>query len=548
MSQNFVDIKNSIMVKLITAVFSIYFLVTMTVTLMHMVAEYRNTKDSIIKDLATYQQTFELGLATAIWYADDTQLKSIIAGMLKLPTIVGIEVKDETGKILEEAGVHSGGGSGVVDQAGTQIPVNITGVFSELFGYTFPIYYTEEGQRIEVGKTTLYSSTAIVFDRVQYGFLFIIANSIIKTLALWIIFVWMGHRLLSRPLGILTTATKHLNYDNLENFEIDIKISGKNELKVLEEAFKSMIEKLMHAQQKLKDYAQKLEGINTAYSRFVPHRFLDLLEQHSITDVKLGDHVEKEMSILFSDIRSFTTMSEGMKPEENFKFLNSYLEQMEPIVTKHQGFIDKYIGDAIMALFSTADDAVRAAITMMEVLQTYNDGRGKAGYAPIRIGIGVNTGLMMLGTVGGHDRMEGTVISDSVNLAARIEGLTKVYGSSLLISEHTFDKLQDPSQYANRFIDRVKVKGKAQAVKIYEIIHTDQPDVRDKKLSMFETFEKAWNLYQSKQFKEAEVLFHQCVEGNPEDQVAHIYVKRCQHYQKMGYDVNWEGITQFDIK
>ncbi len=132
----------------------------------------------------------------------------------------------------------------------------------------------------------------------------------------------------------------------------------------------------------------ELSKINTAYGRFVPHEFLRFLERDSIVDLRLGDQVQKEMSILFADIRSFTTLSEEMSPKQNFDFINSYLSRVGPVIRKHKGFIDKYIGDAVMALFpEAAEDALRAAIEMQEQVSLYNIHRQKTGYLPLAIGL-----------------------------------------------------------------------------------------------------------------------------------------------------------------
>jgi predicted ATPase/class 3 adenylate cyclase/tRNA A-37 threonylcarbamoyl transferase component Bud32 len=188
-----------------------------------------------------------------------------------------------------------------------------------------------------------------------------------------------------------------------------------------------------------------IQAINRAYERFVPQQFLSHLSRESITDVQLGDQIQREMTILFSDIRDFTSISEGMSPAENFQFVNEYLRHMEPQITHQHGFIDKYIGDAIMALFPhTAEDAIRAALEMLRSLEQFNEARIERGEIPIRIGIGLHTGLLMLGIVGGPNRMDGTVISDAVNLASRVESLTKHYGASLLITEATRQRLQHP--------------------------------------------------------------------------------------------------------
>ncbi|HSF75168.1 MAG TPA: adenylate/guanylate cyclase domain-containing protein, partial [Microcoleus sp.] len=204
-------------------------------------------------------------------------------------------------------------------------------------------------------------------------------------------------------------------------------------------------------------FTAELFLLNKAYERFVPNQFLHFLNKSSIIDVELGDQVQLEMSVLFSDLRDFTTLSESMTPEDNFRFINSYLSRMEPVINENNGFIDKYIGDAIMALFSgEADHAVKAGIAMLHRLVEYNQQRANFGYEPIQIGIGINTGTLMLGTVGGQNRMDGTVISDAVNLASRVESLTKNYGVSLLITQETYSRLENLSQYAIRTLDTVK--------------------------------------------------------------------------------------------
>lgn len=293
-------------------------------------------------------------------------------------------------------------------------------------------------------------------------------------------------------------------------------------------AFQDITER-KKAESERAQFTQELFQLNEALSRFVPRQFLQFLDKKSIVDVQLGDHVQKEMSILFADIRDFTSLSERMTPEQNFQFINAYLRRMEPAIVENQGFIDKYVGDGIMALFSQeADSALKAAISMLQRLTQYNQGRSNNNYEPIQIGIGINTGLLMLGTVGGYSRMDSTVISDTVNLASRIEGLTKEYGVSLLISHYTFSQLQNANDYAFRLIDRVKVKGKSAAVSVYEVFDADSPKLRDGKLATKTAFEEALLLYHLHEFGKAAQLFEDCLRLNPEDTVAQIYLMRCQ--------------------
>jgi len=283
--------------------------------------------------------------------------------------------------------------------------------------------------------------------------------------------------------------------------------------------------------------------LNKAYERFVPRQFLSLLEKESIIDVELGDQIEKEMTILFSDIRDFTAMSEEMTPAENFEFVNSYLSRMEPLIIEYHGFIDKYMGDGIMALFPTnADDAVRASIAMLQRLQQYNLTRRQAQRTPIRNGIGVHTGKLMLGTVGGKNRMDGTVISDAVNLGARVEGLTKRYGTSLLITEQTVAGLKDATDYRMREIDRVAVKGKSKAVTIYEAFDGDPAEQITLKTRTLADFELALTMYRQQEFTFAGDLFRKVWRANPQDKVAKLYITRCDMLKQHELPAEWDGV------
>ncbi len=276
-------------------------------------------------------------------------------------------------------------------------------------------------------------------------------------------------------------------------------------------------------------FTQELFQLNQAYERFVPREFLSLLDKKSILDVNLGDQVEKEVSVLFCDIREFTSISEKMTPKEIFEFINAYLGQMEPIIIEHHGIIDKYIGDAIMALFPTsADDAVRGAIAMLKKLTQYNKQLQRSGFKPMRIGIGINTGHLMLGTVGGKNRMDSTVIADAVNLASRVEGLTKTYGTALLITEHTYRKLADPLEYHVRVIDAVKVKGKSEVVTVYEIYDADPPEMLALKEQSSNEFEEGFVLYHDDAYQEAQAFFENIVHLNDSDEAACVYLQRCQ--------------------
>lgn len=175
------------------------------------------------------------------------------------------------------------------------------------------------------------------------------------------------------------------------------------------------------------------------------------------------------MAFLFSDIRNFTSLSEKMAPEDNFNFINCFLGYMEPVISNQNGFIDKYIGDAIMALFENPNDAVEAGIKMIKTLETFNiEIKEKYGFT-INIGIGIHYGDTMLGIVGTSNRMSTTVISDAVNLASRLENLTKKYAVPLIVSKIVVENT-DNKLFKYTYLDNVLVKGKTIPVDIFQVV------------------------------------------------------------------------------
>lgn len=268
-------------------------------------------------------------------------------------------------------------------------------------------------------------------------------------------------------------------------------------------------------------------ALTHGYSRFVPQEILHFLQKESIVDVKLGDQVQQEMAILVSDVRSFTTLSETMTPQENFDFVNAYLGRVSPIVRQHGGLIVKYMGDGMMAVFPTrAEDALRAALDKLRAVERYNDVRRTRGYVPLQIGIGIHTGTMMLGTVGEPERMQSDLLSDAVNLTARLEGLAKEYGAALIISQEFLQRLPDPTVYQMRFLGKAQVKGRQALVTIYEIFDADPPAQVAGKAQTKADFEAALTLFFDQRFAEAYALFQRVLQHNSQDKAAALYVQR----------------------
>lgn len=280
-----------------------------------------------------------------------------------------------------------------------------------------------------------------------------------------------------------------------------------------------------------------------AFRRFVPMQFLQILGRESILDVGLGDQVQKTMTILFSDIRSFTSLSEKMTPKENFDFINRYLEFVAPAIQENGGFIDKYIGDAIMALFpGDADSAVRAAIGLHKGLAAFNREWNSKGNSPIHIGVGLHTGSLMLGTIGFRERMENTVIADAVNLASRMEGLTKQYGAGILLTGETRNSMGGQGSVLLRLVDRVMVKGKHAPVEIFEIYECDPQEDRAAKSDLGGPFLAAMASYRSGDFQKAAEGFEAILARNPRDGAAALLARRSR---KLLNDppAEWQGVV-----
>ncbi len=279
--------------------------------------------------------------------------------------------------------------------------------------------------------------------------------------------------------------------------------------------------------------SMELQQTNNSLKRFVPQEFLKFLGKQKIADVNLGDHTQLEMTIMFCDIREFTTLSENLTPRENFLFLNSYLERIGPIIRQFGGFIDKYVGDGIMALFpGTADTAVKAAIQIQEQIKIYNKHRQSCGYNSIQLGIGIHTGSMMLGTIGENERMDSTVISDAVNLCARIESLTKDYGLLIAMSECTWEAVTDKEFLEERYIGQILVKGKKEPVPIYELFNTDDPETLEAKRQSRADFYKALASFTSGAYEEARTGFLRLLEIMPQDKTSQVYLQRINELKR----------------
>ena len=271
------------------------------------------------------------------------------------------------------------------------------------------------------------------------------------------------------------------------------------------------------------------ERLNISFRRFVPQQFISLLKKEDIMDINLGDHLEQNMTVFFSDLRNFTTLSESMTPEENFNFINSYLKRMGPCIRQNHGFIDKYIGDAIMALFPVSSDhAIQATVDFYEQLEEYNKRRViEQNYQAVEIGIGIHSGILAMGTIGESERMDTTVISDTVNLAARLESATKTYGVRTLISEATYNEISDKDQFSFRSMDYFMAKGKSKKILVYESLDCYLEN-KVLFLETLDTFEEGMNLFREGEKQGAKECFQTVLKINKQDLPTERYLKLCE--------------------
>ena len=401
--------------------------------------------------------------------------------------------------------------------------------FFEPFGWF--IFVTEE-------KESFYKAINQIY--VQSGI--ILAVSLFFTVIL--LFVLTNR--LTKPLSSIVKAMK--NIMGSTNFSQKVELLYHDETGELAHTFNLMTDELEKAYDEIKIYAletaisqRKEQKIRSIFQRYVPK---DVIDQYFKAPESMLEGEDRILAVLFADIRKFTTISETLPPKEIVESLNMYFGTMVNIIMNHGGIVDKYIGDAIMAFFGAPvkhdDDAYKAILSGLEMLDAVSDfniWQNSQGRPEFKIGIGINYGVVTVGNIGTERKMDYTVIGDMVNLASRLEGLTKMYQETLLFSESVQRKIS--GKVPCRMIDRVAVKGKATYTNIY---------TAKRKLS--KTVEKAWDVhhlgmkhYYSREFKHAANLFDQAHKLLPEDYISDIFFQRCQLYMSAPPPEDWNGIV-----
>lgn len=288
--------------------------------------------------------------------------------------------------------------------------------------------------------------------------------------------------------------------------------------------------------------SQKKKQLGNMFGQYIPP---ELVEQMSQSDEEFSLKGEsREMTVLFSDVRGFTTISEGMEPQELCDLINDILTPVTRVIHEHKGTIDKYIGDAIMAFWGApmhnpqhATYAVRAGLAILQALKTIQKDFKAKGWPEVDIGIGLNTGTMSVGNMGSQFRIAYTIMGDAVNLGSRLEGLTKQYGVKMIVSEST---LLAAPEFTYRELDKVRVKGKHKPITIYEPLGVIA-DISSEQLQIIDLLNQGLHGYRQQQWAAAQIIFEQLAEQNPHDKLYSIYLERIAYYLESPPETDWDG-------
>lgn len=303
-------------------------------------------------------------------------------------------------------------------------------------------------------------------------------------------------------------------------------------------------------------------ALQRAYSRkktkLVTSLFGKYVSQSVVKDIidgNIGVALEgraQEVTVLFSDLRGFTTLSEGLSPQETGRLLNVYFDAMIPIVFEHRGTLDKLMGDAIMAFFGAPAElkdhpqkAAETALEMIKRLRLLKKESAQKGIEKLEVGIGLNTGQVTVGNLGSQRFMEYTVIGDTVNLGSRLEGLNKVYGTSIIVGENTAKRLD--SKVVLRELDLVKVKGKEDAVTIFELVGF-KDEMEQERLRLIDAYHSGLQHYRSKEWADAEKTFKEALSLFAADGPSLLYLERTRELLRYPPPPEWEYVTKFTTK
>jgi class 3 adenylate cyclase len=287
----------------------------------------------------------------------------------------------------------------------------------------------------------------------------------------------------------------------------------------------------------------------TLFERFVPKPFLNQLGQENIFDLDAGDSVRKDMTVLFMDIRNFTNFSEKHSSEFIFQFINEYLLEVTPLIHEHRGFIDKFLGDGIMALFpGESREAVKACVKMQEKIAQFAE-RKRELELHLEVGMGLHYGPLMLGIVGEQGHIEGTVIGDTVNVASRLDVLNKMFKTQCLLSDAAKNVLITKGHYHLRPVGKIHLLGRDESMAVWQLLESicDEGE-RAVYIEQSALFEKYYEAYLRQEFKAARIGFEALYQNNPKDGVLAFYIQSCYGYEQAPPSAGWQAEIDMRFK
>lgn len=359
----------------------------------------------------------------------------------------------------------------------------------------------------------------------------IIKNIVIITSVLIVVILLATFLMLSTVRKLRRSVTEMTK----GNWDAEVSIRSRDEVGVLGEQFNSMAR---HIRQYIADITQFSE----ASHRFVPQQFFKSLGKKGILDIQLSDQVQRSMTVMVVNLRGFNQLTRQMTPEEIFNFMNAFLSHFGPLVRKEEGLISKYLGAGFMALYpGYAEQAVRTAVSVRRELMRYNEGRRRAGYDPVDVGIAVHFGPLMMGIIGEEQRWEGSVISEDVHTTSTLEKLSEPLGASILVTRQFFSQLRDPERFRHRTLGRITPEGQEEALELIDVYEGDPETLRQAKDRTKALFERGLMLCQEGRFYDARETFVEVIKMNRLDKAAKLYFYLCDEYYQKGTSSGWNG-------
>lgn len=463
----------------------------------------------------------------------DTELVFALDGDGGVPMATGeVQIADAERKALLAGAVTEDRSLSSVVMGGVE---RVAGSFAfEPFGWT--VFVTE-------AKSVFYSDVSLITNQT----IALVAGTCLIAVVLLIFFV----RHLTGPVARTAGAMRRIITSN--DLSDRVSVDYRDEIGDMSQTFNIMIGELEKAYGRIKTYAfqavvsqKKEQKIRHIFQKYVPQELIDKFFANPEA-MLVGEN--RTLSILFSDIRSFTTISEGLAPDVLVSALNRYFSVMVDIIMNRGGIVDKYIGDAIMAFFGAPvhhdDDAVasvQAALEMTEALAAFNADQRARGEPEFLTGIGLNYGTVTVGNIGTERKMDYTVIGDMVNVASRLEGLTKVYRQPLIISETL--KQEIGSTFPARIVDSVAVKGRHGGIRIYSV--KKNPSAEE--LKAFGVHDSAMEMYYGREFANAEKGFKEVLSILPGDFLAGMMTERCARLAAHPPSPEWDGVEKMETK